>query len=132
MALLSQTTKFTQALVSLLWRREATSRLLRDYFAGMNYYKLLHHGEIRIDDPDIRICTDVKAACDALTGVFMSGLSGITMSAFSSVVLYRRRGLAAVFLPYIYSFIVVPMSFVLSSPDWSFVGRAQKAAGAYQ
>jgi len=98
MALLSQTTKFTQARVSLLWRREATSRLLRDYFAGMNYYKLLHHGQLRIDDPDVRICTDVRAACDALTGVFMSGLSGVTMSVFSSVALYRRRGLAAVFL----------------------------------
>ncbi|CAE8589637.1 unnamed protein product, partial [Polarella glacialis] len=131
-ALLQQTTKYTQARVSLLWRQAATRRLMRGYFSGMNYYKLLHHGTLRIEDPDVRMCSDVRSACDALTGVFITGLSGFTMSLFSSYALYRRRGLWAVFLPYLYSFILVPMSFYLTSPDWTVVALVQKAWGGYQ
>ncbi|CAE7757826.1 unnamed protein product, partial [Symbiodinium sp. CCMP2456] len=75
-ALLSQTTKYMQARVGILWRRTATRRLLRSYFSDMNYYKLSQHGSARIEDPDIRICSDVRSGCDALTGVLISGLSG--------------------------------------------------------
>jgi len=83
-AFLVQVTAYMQNRVALLWRRVATRRLLRDYFSGMNYYKLLQHGTLRIDDPDVRICSDVQAACDALTLVFMNGMSGVMMSLFSS------------------------------------------------
>lgn len=132
MALLSQTTKYTQARISLLWRRAATRRLMRGYFSRMNYYKLLHHGGVRIEDTDVRICSDVRSACDALTGVLIGGLSGCTMSLFSSWALYWRRGLLAVFLPYLYSFIIVPLNFVLTSPDWGVIMQVQKAFSAYQ
>ncbi|CAE7335593.1 ABCD1, partial [Symbiodinium sp. CCMP2592] len=110
-ALLSQTTKYMQARVGILWRRTATRRLLRSYFSDMNYYKLSQHGSARIEDPDIRICSDVRSGCEALTGVLISGLSGVTMSLFSSWALYRRRGLFAVSLPYLYSFFIVPLSY---------------------
>ncbi|CAK9108062.1 unnamed protein product [Durusdinium trenchii] len=59
-AMLSQTTKYMQARVSMLWRNAATSSLLRSYFSNMNYYKLQHHGTARIQDPDVRICSDVR------------------------------------------------------------------------
>lgn len=132
MAILSQTTRYTQSRMSLLWRRVATRRLMKSYFSGMNYYRLLHHGKIKIDDPDVRMCSDVKAGCDALTGVFISGLTGFTMSALSSWALYSRRGLFAVFLPYLYSFVIVPVNLNLTKPDWSVISRAQKAYGYYQ
>jgi ABC-type uncharacterized transport system fused permease/ATPase subunit len=132
MALLTQTTKYLQARVSLLWRRAATRRLLRSYFAGMNYYKLLHHSTLRIDDPDVRMCSDMQSACDALTGVFVSGLAGLTMSLSSTSALYKRRGLVAIVLPYLYSFCLVPLTYVLTKPDWIKAATAQKAFGAYQ
>lgn len=131
-ALLSQTTKYVQARVSMLWRKTATSSLLRSYFSNMNYYKLLHHGSVRIEDVDVRICSDVRSGCDALTGVLISGLSGVMMASFSTWALYQRRGLSAVFLPYIYSFIIVPLSYRLTSPDWSVSRLVQKANAAYQ
>ncbi|CAE6928624.1 ABCD1 [Symbiodinium natans] len=131
-ALLSQTTKYMQARVGILWRRTATRRLLQSYFSDMNYYKLSQHGSARIEDPDIRICSDVRSGCEALTGVLISGLSGVTMSLFSSWALYRRRGLFAVFLPYLYSFFIVPLSYRLTSPDWSVAMQVYKADGAYQ
>eukprot|EP00434_Breviolum_minutum_P014603 symbB.v1.2.012875.t1/scaffold875.1/size155714/24 len=131
-ALLSQTTKYVQARVSMLWRKTATRSLLRSYFSNMNYYKLLHHGSARIEDADVRICSDVRSACDALTGVLISGLSGVMMASFSTWALYQRRGLSAVFLPYVYSFIIVPLSYRLTSPDWSVARLVQKANAAYQ
>eukprot|EP00435_Cladocopium_sp_Y103_P044189 s1115_g12.t1 len=131
-ALLSQTTKYVQARVSMLWRKTATCSLLRSYFSNMNYYKLLHHGSARIEDVDVRICSDVRSGCDALTGVLISGLSGVMMASFSTWALYQRRGLSAVFLPYIYSFIIVPLSYRLTSPDWSVSRLVQKANAAYQ
>eukprot|EP00438_Fugacium_kawagutii_P023532 Skav200887 [mRNA] locus=scaffold1581:40043:56652:+ [translate_table: standard] len=117
-AMLSQTTKYVQARVSMLWRKTATSSLLRSYFSNMNYYKLLHHGSARIEDVDVRICSDVRSGCDALTGVLISGLSGVMMASFSTWALYQRRGLSAVFL--------------LTSPDWSVARLVQKANAAYQ
>ncbi|CAJ1452357.1 unnamed protein product [Effrenium voratum] len=131
-AVLSQTTKYMQVRVSMLWRRAATRSLLRSYFFNMNYYRLQHHKAARIDDPDVRICADVRSACDALTGVLINGLSGVMMSSFSSFALYQRRGLSAVFLPYFYSFVIVPLSYRLTSPDWSAARLVQKANGAYQ
>lgn len=131
-AMLSQTTKYMQARVSMLWRNAATSSLLRSYFSNMNYYKLQHHGTARIQDPDVRICSDVRSGCDALTGVLISGMSGVMMASFSTWALYQRRGLFAVFLPYIYSFVVVPLSYRLTSPDWSVARLVQKANAAYQ
>lgn len=60
------------------------------------------------------------------------------------MVRYQRRGLSAVFLPYLYSFVIVPLSYRplallpgglsarLTSPDWSVARLVQKANGAYQ
>ena len=60
------------------------------------------------------------------------------------MVRYQRRGLSAVFLPYLYSFVIVPLSYRrigapkggpnarLTSPDWGVARLVQKANGAYQ
>lgn len=34
--------------------------LIQCFFCPRNYYKLLHHGSARIEDADVRICSDVR------------------------------------------------------------------------
>lgn len=131
-ALLSQTTTYMQTRVSLLWREAATRKLMQGYFSSMNYYKLQHHRDMRIEDPDVRMCSDIRSACDALTGIFIGGMSGFTLLTFSTWALYSRRGFSAIILPYLYSFMLVPLNFALTSPDWSIVMLVHKAYSTYQ
>ncbi|CAE8590624.1 unnamed protein product, partial [Polarella glacialis] len=79
--------------LALKWRRNVTAKLHDLYFTRMRYYRILNESEdVRIPDPDIRICKDVASLTDALASLMISVVNAaVSIVMFSSATVSYRH-----------------------------------------
>lgn len=88
LAVLLEGTEYLRLLVENRWRRSATSRLHDLYFSQMGYYRLQNQRkDLAVEDPDARICTDIKLMVQAHAALTFSllkaGVFSLMLGRFS-------------------------------------------------
>eukprot|EP00411_Alexandrium_monilatum_P105451 CAMPEP_0175786484 /NCGR_PEP_ID=MMETSP0097-20121207/79863_1 /TAXON_ID=311494 /ORGANISM="Alexandrium monilatum, Strain CCMP3105" /LENGTH=295 /DNA_ID=CAMNT_0017097419 /DNA_START=88 /DNA_END=971 /DNA_ORIENTATION=+ len=76
---LIDSTGYLKRRIQLKWRRNVTRKFHDLYFSKMRYYRILNEDkDLIIEDPDVRICNDVKE----LIGLTAEVLLSLTMAVF--------------------------------------------------
>ena len=85
--------QFIQDRLALLWRQWLTWHLTDEYLAGHAYYRIKMRAEI--DNPDQRICEDVRTYTSTLLSFFLVLLNS-TITAIASNELISKRSLGCI------------------------------------
>jgi len=90
--MLQEATTYIKNRTVISWTSNATHRIHDAYFSHMGYYRL-HASDkaFQVEDPDVRICTDIKAMCDANASVYFSIANACAFALLSGRAVIRGR-----------------------------------------
>ena len=110
--------RYLKERLTLVWREKLTKQLHRRYFHAMNYYKISHLNQSKINDVEERMTKDPRRFCKGLADEMEKASAAVTSGIWFTYKLTTISSFPYAVSPLIYFYVAFKISMTLA-PNWS-------------